>query len=472
MLESIIGSIKPIDFIAIFSPILLALIYQFHYKKRIRQHKPSLATTIFGITSSILLFLLSQHFYRLNANYENTDNSITQKDLHRRYFYFVEDGLVTYTVEETIRLYLSRNRTLSEEETAQVSAFFNHPEPALVDSVSNADKNLILIIVESLNSWVVGKSFDGREITPTLNSLCRQSGSIVGLKMIPQIKGGRSSDGQMIYNIGLLPIKDGAAAVRFGDCDYPSLAKALNRNNSFEVICESAGLWNHAQTSVSYGYGQLYHHSHLKNAKGWGEDKALFNASKEIISTSTQPFLAELTTITMHQPYDKLKVSPTWISSLDDIDTNTRNYLEATHYFDNALGAFIRELKDMGVYDNSVIVILSDHNATDDVLIPGHSSPTGQDRYITFIAVNTGRTQNIDSVFGQIDIFPTILDIMQCDYDYRGVGHSLLRHDITSAIDAQGNVIGNTNAPEIPRQRQAWAISDMVITSRYFNTRK
>ena len=423
------------------------------------------------------MFFISQCFYNLNTHksispiFKNATLRIGE-DIFGRYPYFVCNGLVAYSINETIKLCSNQNRTLSDEEIAQISAFFNRPEPALVDSSSNADKNLILIIVESLNSWVVGKSFDGREITPTLNSLCRQSGSIVGLKMIPQIKGGRSSDGQMIYNIGLLPIKDGAAAVRFGDCDYPSLAKALNRQKSFEIICDEAGFWNHAETSVSYGYDQLYDRAILDNVESLGADKALFNASKEIISASPQPFLAQLTTLTMHQPFDKPKVPATWISSLQNIDTNTRNYLERTHYFDNALGAFIRELKDMGVYDNSVIVILSDHNATDDVLIPGHSSPTGQDRYITFIAVNTGRTQNIDSVFGQIDVFPTILDIMQCDYDYRGAGHSLLRHNITSAVDARRNVVGNTNAPEISRQRQAWEISDMAITSRYFSPKE
>ena len=386
--------------------------------------------------------------------------------------YFIENGLATYTINEIVHLYLSQNRTLSDEETAQISTFFNQPKSALIDTLSNTDKNLILIIVESLNSWVIGTSFDGKEITPTLNNLCRQSGSIVGLKMIPQAKGGRSSDGQMIYNIGLLPIKDGAAAVRFGDSDYPSLAKALNQHNSFEIICESAGLWNHAQTSVSYGYKHLYDRSTLVNIETLGLDKALFNSSKEIIQNSSQPFFAELTTLTMHQPYDKLKVPETWISSLQNIDTNTRNYLEATHYFDRALGDFIKSLKDSGIYDNSVIIILSDHNATDDILIPGHTAPTEQDRYITFIAANTGHTMNIDSVFGQIDVFPTILDIMQSDYDYRGVGHSLLRHNITSAIDAQGKIVGNNNAPEISRQRQAWEISDMVITSRYFDAKE
>lgn len=68
-------------------------------------------------------------------------------------------------------------------------------------------KNLILIIVESLNSWVINFKIDNIEVTPFLNQLCCQSNSIVALKMQPQVKDGRSSDAHFIYNTGILPLK-------------------------------------------------------------------------------------------------------------------------------------------------------------------------------------------------------------------------------------------------------------------------
>ena len=114
-------------------------------------------------------------------------------------------------------------------------------------------KNLILIIVESLNSWVINFKIDNIEVTPFLNQLCCQSNSIVALKMQPQVKDGRSSDAHFIYNTGILPLKKGAVAMRYGKAIYPSLAKALKNYTTIEFICDDAKFWNQKVTAYSYG---------------------------------------------------------------------------------------------------------------------------------------------------------------------------------------------------------------------------
>lgn len=90
-----------------------------------------------------------------------------------------------------------------------------------------------MIIVESLNSWLINFKLDSIEVTPHLNQLCQENNSILALHIQPQVKSGRSSDAHFMYNTGLLPINNGAVAVRFGEAEYPSLAKALKGINHY-----------------------------------------------------------------------------------------------------------------------------------------------------------------------------------------------------------------------------------------------
>ena len=119
-------------------------------------------------------------------------------------------------------------------------------------------------------------------------------------------------------------------------------------------------------------------------------------------------------------------------------------------YFDSELKLFLDELKRLKIYDNSIIVIASDHDMDFKNHIRG-SLP------ICFIALNTGITKHITARTWQADVFPTILDIMGVDSTagYRGLGHSLLSDSI----------------PE--RDDDYWAtvrgISDRIIRSDYFN---
>jgi hypothetical protein len=52
-----------------------------------------------------------------------------------------------------------------------------------------------------------------------------------------------------MYNTGLLPINNGAVAVRFGEAEYPSLAKALKGYKSLSMVCDDAKYWNQEQLS-------------------------------------------------------------------------------------------------------------------------------------------------------------------------------------------------------------------------------
>ena len=104
-------------------------------------------------------------------------------------------------------------------------------------------RNLIFIIVESLNTKAIEWEYNGRMAMPFLNSLIADSASITFTSMYPQAGLGRSSDGQMMYLTGIYPSKGTPMSIIAPYGPYPSLARLFPKNaDTFEIIYESAGL--------------------------------------------------------------------------------------------------------------------------------------------------------------------------------------------------------------------------------------
>lgn len=365
-------------------------------------------------------------------------------------------SFVTYIVKGIVReLHAAFGcRELDEAEKAVVAEFWNRHRSVLSrlpDSTAsifarNRDKNLILIVVESLNAEAVDYEYGGRRLMPVLCDLMDADGSISALEVVPQVRSGVSSDGQLMLNSGLYPSSVCTTVGVYGDNDFPSLAKILKEHFSFEAICESDALWNHRVTNRSYGYDGLVSNisiAALENEQG--SDGALFDTTLAIVDAVPRPFLAFTTTISMHSPYkDKNVRRPRWISDIPDIPDGMRDYLTVANYFDTELGRFIDGLKQRGMYDNSVVVIASDHDSP----VDGMTGPMGSNR-IVFVALNTGFALKVEHPVGQVDAFPTILQIMGRDDGYSGMGISMLNPANVGAVDKNGLIIGDGVSPQL-----------------------
>lgn len=111
------------------------------------------------------------------------------------------------------------------------------------------------------------------------------------------------------------------------------------------------------------------------------------------------------------------------------------------------------------MYDNTVLVLASDHD-----LDVGKRKSDGR---ITFVATNTGRTERIDRPVGQIDIFPTVVEIMELD-GWRGLGMSILDSHNCSSVLADGSKRGASDADIDSLKQTIWHVSDLIVRSDYF----
>lgn len=113
--------------------------------------------------------------------------------------------------------------------------------------------SLLIIIVESLESWVIhAKDLNDKKIAPNLSDLVSDVNSIYFSRIKSQVKNGVSGDGQMIINTGLLPISRGAACMKFDDNVFPNIAHAFS--NSLVIHPCDNNVWNQKIMTNRYGY--------------------------------------------------------------------------------------------------------------------------------------------------------------------------------------------------------------------------
>jgi len=292
----------------------------------------------------------------------------------------------------------------------------------------NETKNCILILVESLSSYPIGKSSNGVEYTPTLTHLVNDE-AIYFNRMESQTQLGESGDGQFIYMTGILPFKDKVTIENLDEnilMSLPKIFKAAHANCDTRMTIPTGSLsWSQATMCKTYGIDTLYSRDNYNGkADKWLNDEQLFKyaASKDV--KSDKPFFSIILTSSTHSPWNK-KFENVDIPFPSNFSSELRTYLTNVHYMDKWLGWYIESLKSKGIYDDTTIIIVADHKPNGPKLnIPNLQMCAD----IPFIIVNS--PIEIDSPSNeriyQTSVFPTILDLWGIDSDWRGVGYSLL----------------------------------------------
>ncbi|MBQ8628649.1 MAG: sulfatase-like hydrolase/transferase [Prevotella sp.] len=149
----------------------------------------------------------------------------------------------------------------------------------------------------------------------------------------------------------------------------------------------------------------------------------------------------------MHGPYDKC-VEHGFTLRDKSLPEQYKNYLVNCHYMDKQIEGYINELKKKGVYDNSVIVIASDHDAHPWALGMEGKLSTNLPLYI----INGGvdKTEAWQGECNQVDVYTTLADILGIQ-EWRGLGHTLLRKGYKNSVTDK-----------------TFEISELIIRSNYF----
>lgn len=310
------------------------------------------------------------------------------------------------------------------------------------------DKNIIVIQLESTENFVVGLSIDGQEITPNLNRLIKES--LYFPHFYAQIGQGNTSDAEFVTNTSIYPKARGAISTDYIGVEYPSLPRFLQSNGYTTLTFHPNKLtfWRRDNLYPGLGFDSYFDKSFYQDEDPvgpWGSsDEILFQKAIPIfqdLKIQEQKFYASLITLSSHHPYiiPEAKIKLELPPGLQK--TFIGNYLSAINYEDFALGLFIQELKDLGLWDSTMIVIFGDHYG-----IPKHDETRNQDFFTSVLgrkhdsldALNVPlvirvpgvKPKVIESVGGQIDILPTIANLLGLYLDdYLIFGQDILNHD-------------------------------------------
>jgi phosphoglycerol transferase MdoB-like AlkP superfamily enzyme len=157
-------------------------------------------------------------------------------------------------------------------------------------------------------------------------------------------------------------------------------------------------------------------------------DKSMFRQVLPILKEQEGSFFSFIITLTNHHPYVLDEQYHSLELLEEDIDTKFGNYLQTVRYTDEAIGQFINDLKEAGLYEDTVIALYGDHhglNCTMKDVNDRVSEFIGREYdYDEMLNVpliihvpNSGIKETIHTTGGQIDFLPTIANIMDLSLD-------------------------------------------------------
>jgi len=462
MINSMMAGIKPID---LFYPIMAVLFCIFYFKTRHTDIKTRSLKTFgliwllaFGMASVVhasYLFhprktikgVLIQTVYKspkLDAMWPNW--TVFHRGSLRTLFldHLFEGGKIELTKEQ--------KKEIEEEYTDHQLRVTGRTAP---DSI----KNIIFILVESYLSVSSDLIVDGKEITPNLNRLKHDSTVYYNGHMQPNVAIGESSDGQLIYMAGLLPLHAEITATRAKGIQIyglPEQLKTISPNStSYTLIPTNPTLWEQQGMSDAYGFEKLYstidYQAIMKDFKNgdYLDDDKIFSYASILDQEISKPFFSLILTFSMHQPYEGF-VEHGFHLTDKNLPQNYKNYLTSCHYTDIQIGKYLDTLKKNGIYDKSLIIIAADHDARPEYIeMEGIVKPE-----IPIYIINGGidNTTAWTGECNQLDVYTTILDVMGIENKWRGLGHTLLNKDYKNSVT-----------------EKIHEISDMIIFSDYFH---
>ncbi|WP_256759269.1 LTA synthase family protein [Cohnella sp. WQ 127256] len=292
-------------------------------------------------------------------------------------------------------------------------------------------KNVIIVQMESFQDFLIGLTIDGKEITPNLNKLAKENFNFD--HFFTSVGQGTTSDAEYVVNTSLYVPKHEPATKNYVKKELPSLPKLLNAEGYHTATFHTNDVefWNRKELYDAIGFDQYYDKSFFGD-----EDHVAFGASDEVLYSKTieelkkmdesdQPFYAQILSMSSHHPYNipEEKYQMELPEQFDD--TLVGRYILSQNYSDYALGKFIDELKQSGLWDNSVFLLYGDHqglpvyslDSTEKGLmeeILGHEYGYTEMFNIPLILHAPGVTYpaEIKQTGGQIDILPTVANLM------------------------------------------------------------
>lgn len=331
---------------------------------------------------------------------------------------------------------------------------------------ASKDANIIIVQLESMSSYMIGKTFNGKEITPNLNKFFNEN--IYCINMYNQGLG-TTADSEFEMENSMYPLENGYVFQKYYNNNWLDIYTTLRNYGYYTSFMHpnTSTYWNRDEV-YNYGYSideynTINSFPNIEKAGEFYSDEGFFDEAVNIIDSYEGKFCTTLVTVTTHIPFEL-----TGVSNLEDKLTLTdddlencdhwifKNYIRSCNFADYAFGKFVDELEKRKILDNTILVVYGDHGSgiseTDTIknlYVENNLDYTEFEHTIRDIRIpfgikipNIDKSTIINNAVSKIDIKPTILDLLGLDDNF-SLGASIFSGKDYSFIKGLGFVTSN-----------------------------
>nr|WP_288661450.1 LTA synthase family protein [uncultured Alistipes sp.] len=291
---------------------------------------------------------------------------------------------------------------------------------------SEIRRNIVLVTIESMSASYMERFGNTESITPVLDSLYRLGMAFDRV----YATGNRTVRGLEAVTLSLPPCPGQSIIKRPNNAGMHSTG-ALLREKGYNVTYFYGGnsYFDNMETFFSgNGYDIVdqknYSPEEITFANIWGvcdED-----AYRKVIRTlgeqsrDGKPFFAHVMTVSNHRPF-------TYPAGKIRIPNDSKTRAGGVLYTDYALGQFLAEASKQPWFDNTIFLITADHCASS----AGRTEIPLHKYHIPALIFAPGfvAPQQIEGIVSQIDLMPTLLSLLDMDYDSHFYGRSIFDPD-------------------------------------------
>ncbi|MGE7676139.1 LTA synthase family protein [Lysinibacillus sp. NPDC094403] len=425
---SVLTLIKPFDilfFVDVF------VMFYLRFSRRIPKE-----TNRFGYkkATAIITFALAISF--LNLGLAEADRpQLLSRGFDRNYIVKYL-GMYNYTIYDSVEtMKASSQRALADSsDITEVMNYTksNYAKPNAEYFGKAKGMNVIYLHLESFQNFLINYKLNGEEVTPFLNSLTKDKNTMYFDNFFHQTGQGKTSDAEFMLENSMFGLPQGSAYITKAQNTYQAAPSILKDYGYTSAVFHgnNGSFWNRNEIYKSFGFEHFYDASYYdtnssENMAEYGLlDKPFFKQSESLLKSLPQPFYTKFITVGNHFPYTMNQDLVT-INKANTGDASVDNYFQTARYADEAIKQMFNQLKELGLYDNTMIVLYGDHYGISDNHNDAMEQVIGKEitpyenanlqRVPLFIHVPGMQGGTNHAYGGQTDLLPTLLHLLGID---------------------------------------------------------
>jgi phosphoglycerol transferase MdoB-like AlkP superfamily enzyme len=330
---------------------------------------------------------------------------------------------------------------LLRSEVGESNARFIGSDPhdirRLIDNPGQAKRlNVVLVTIESLSAKYLGSFGDSRGLTPNLDQLRKQSLTFNNF----YATGTRTDRGLEAITLSIPPTPGRSIVKRIGrESGYGSLGQQFSAQGYDSVfIYGGRGYFDNMNAFFGGNGYRIVDQSSVDEAdmvfqNAWGmSDEDIYKQTLKVADAdhaAGKPFFLQLMTTSNHRPY-------TYPEGRIDIPSGDGRE-GAVKYTDYAIGQFLAQARDKPWFKQTVFIFVADHTAgsagKEDLPVANYHIP------LFIYAPAHIPPREFGDLVSQIDLAPTLLGLLNMDYESTFFGRNVLRDDRAPGRALLGN---------------------------------